>query len=78
MAAKFGFDCTIYMGEKDVMRQRPNVFWMEQLRAKVLPVTEGKKILKDAINQAFRDWVANMDTTHYVLGPPAALTRFPK
>jgi tryptophan synthase beta chain len=68
MAARFGFDCTIYMGEVDVERQRPNVFWMEQLGATVVPVTDGTRILKDAINEAFRDWVTNMDTTHYVLG----------
>jgi tryptophan synthase beta chain len=78
MAAKFGFDCTIYMGEKDVMRQRPNVFWMEQLGAAVVPVTDGTKILKDAINQAFRDWVTNMDTTHYVLGTACGPHPFPE
>ena len=78
MAAKFGFDCTIYMGEKDVMRQRPNVFWMEQLGATVIPVTDGTKILKDAINQAFRDWVTNMDTTHYVLGTACGPHPFPE
>ncbi|MCA1795264.1 MAG: tryptophan synthase subunit beta, partial [Desulfobacteraceae bacterium] len=78
MAAKFGFDCTIYMGEKDVMRQRPNVFWMEQLGAQVVPVTDGTKILKDAINQAFRDWVTHMDTTHYVLGTACGPHPFPE
>jgi tryptophan synthase beta chain len=78
MAAKFGFDCTIYMGEKDVMRQRPNVFWMEQLGATVVPVTDGTKILKDAINQAFRDWVTHMDTTHYVLGTACGPHPFPE
>ena len=56
------------MGEGDVARQRPNVFWMEQLGATVVPVTDGTRILKDAINAAFRDWVTNMDSTHYVLG----------
>ncbi len=78
MAAKFGFDCTIYMGEKDVIRQRPNVFWMEQLGATVIPVTDGTKILKDAINEAFRDWVTNMDTTHYVLGTACGPHPFPE
>jgi len=68
MAAKFGFECTIYMGEVDMERQRPNVFWMEQLGATVVPVTDGDRILKDAINEALRDWATNMDTTHYVLG----------
>ena len=68
MAAKFGFECTIYMGEIDVERQRPNVFWMEQLGARVVAVRDGSRILKDAINEALRDWAANMETTHYVLG----------
>ncbi|MDY0221109.1 MAG: tryptophan synthase subunit beta [Desulfobacterium sp.] len=78
MAAKFGFDCTVYMGEKDVKRQRPNVFWMEQMGATVVPVTQGTRILKDAINEAFRDWVANMDTTHYVLGTACGPHPFPE
>ncbi|MBW1740790.1 MAG: tryptophan synthase subunit beta [Deltaproteobacteria bacterium] len=68
MAAKFGFECTIYMGEVDVARQRPNVFWMEQLGATVVPVRDGARTLKDAINESLRDWATNMDTTHYVLG----------
>jgi tryptophan synthase beta chain len=78
MAAKFGFDCTIYMGEVDVERQRPNVFWMERLGAKVVPVRDGTRILKDAINEAFRDWVSNMDTTHYVLGTACGPHPFPE
>ena len=78
MAAKFGFDCTIYMGEVDVNRQRPNVFWMERLGAKVVPVREGTRILKDAINEAFRDWVTHMDTTHYVLGTACGPHPFPE
>lgn len=78
MAAKFGFDCTIYMGEVDVLRQRPNVFWMEQLGATVVPVTDGTRILKDAINEAFRDWVTHMDTTHYVLGTACGPHPFPE
>ncbi|MGM0655310.1 MAG: tryptophan synthase subunit beta [Thermodesulfobacteriota bacterium] len=78
MAAKFGFDCTIYMGEVDVLRQRPNVFWMEQLGATVVPVSDGTRILKDAINEAFRDWVTNMDTTHYVLGTACGPHPFPE
>ena len=78
MAAKFGFDCTIYMGEVDVQRQRPNVFWMEQLGATVIPVKDGTRILKDAINEAFRDWVTNMDTTHYVLGTACGPHPFPE
>ncbi len=78
MAAKFGFECTIYMGEKDVMRQRPNVFWMERLGAQVVPVTDGSRILKDAINEAFRDWVSNMDNTHYVLGTACGPHPYPE
>jgi tryptophan synthase beta chain len=78
MAARFGFDCTIYMGEVDVARQRPNVFWMEQLGATVVPVTDGTRILKDAINEAFRDWVTNMETTHYVLGTACGPHPFPE
>lgn len=78
MAARLGLECTIYMGEVDVERQRPNVFWMEQLGAKVVPVVEGSRTLKDAINEAFRDWVTNMDTTHYVLGTACGPHPFPE
>jgi tryptophan synthase beta chain len=78
MAAKFGFECTIYMGEVDVERQRPNVFWMERLGAEVIPVREGTRILKDAINEAFRDWVTHMDNTHYVLGTACGPHPFPE
>ncbi len=78
MAARFGYDCTIYMGEVDVERQRPNVFWMEQLGAQVVPVKDGTRILKDAINEAFRDWVSNMDNTHYVLGTACGPHPFPE
>ncbi len=78
MAAKFGFKCTIYMGEVDVKRQHPNVFWMERLGAEVVTVREGTRILKDAINEAFRDWVTNMDNTHYVLGTACGPHPFPE
>jgi tryptophan synthase beta chain len=78
MAAKFGFRCTIYMGEVDVARQRPNVFWMERLGAEVVPVRQGTRILKDAINEALRDWVTNMDDTHYVLGTACGPHPFPE
>jgi len=78
MAAKFGFKCTIYMGEVDIARQRPNVFWMERLGAEVIPVKDGTRILKDAINEAFRDWVTNMDDTHYVLGTACGPHPFPE
>jgi tryptophan synthase beta chain len=78
MAAKFGYSCTIYMGEVDVARQRPNVFWMEQLGATVVPVRDGARILKDAINEALRDWSTNMDTTHYVLGTACGPHPYPE
>lgn len=78
MAAKFGFECTIYMGEVDVQRQRPNVFWMERLGATVVSVKEGTRVLKDSINEAFRDWVGNMDDTHYVLGTACGPHPFPE
>ena len=78
MAAKYGLECTIYMGETDVLRQRPNVFWMERLGAQVVPVTDGSKILKDAINEAFRDWVSNMENTHYVLGTACGPHPYPE
>ncbi|HDI59555.1 MAG TPA: tryptophan synthase subunit beta [Desulfobacteraceae bacterium] len=78
MAARFGFECTIYMGAVDVERQRPNVFWMQRLGAEVIPVETGTRILKDAINEAFRDWVARMDTTHYVLGTACGPHPFPE
>lgn len=78
MAAKFGFDCTIYMGAVDVERQRPNVFWMEQMGAEVIAVEDGSRTLKDAINEAFRDWVTNMDNTHYALGTACGPYPFPE
>ncbi len=78
MAARFGLKCTIYMGEEDVARQRPNVFWMEKLGATVVPVTSGSRTLKDAINEAFRDWVTSMDETHYVMGTVCGPHPFPE
>jgi len=68
VAAKFGFDCTVYMGEIDIERQRPNVFWMERLGAKVVPVAFGNKTLKDAVNAALKDWIENVSNTYYLLG----------
>ena len=78
MAAKMGFDCTIYMGEEDVARQRPNVFWMEQLGAEVIAVSDGTRTLKDAINAAMRDWADSMADTHYVLGTVCGPHPFPQ
>lgn len=78
MAAKMGFDCKIYMGAVDVARQRPNVFWMENLGAEVVGVEDGQKTLKDAINECLRDWVSNMADTHYVLGTACGPHPFPE
>jgi len=68
VCAKFGLECVIYMGEKDYERQRPNVFWMERYGAKVIPVLEGSRTLKDAVNATIKDWISNSDTTYYLLG----------
>lgn len=78
MAAKFGFDCTIYMGAVDVARQRPNVFWMEKMGAEVVAVESGQKTLKDAINESLRDWVDSLEHTHYVLGTACGFHPFPE
>lgn len=75
--AKLGLDCTIYMGEIDVKRQQPNVATMELYGAKVHPVTSGSRTLKDAVNEAMRDWAAHLDTTHYVLGSAVGPAPFP-
>ncbi|PIN85510.1 MAG: tryptophan synthase subunit beta [Candidatus Diapherotrites archaeon CG11_big_fil_rev_8_21_14_0_20_37_9] len=66
--AMLGIECEIYMGEVDIERQKPNVFRMKLAGAKVTPVASGTKTLKDAINEALRDWTANVNTTHYLLG----------
>jgi tryptophan synthase beta chain len=68
VAAKLGFRCTIFMGKEDMLRQRPNVFWMEQLGAKVIPVTYGSQTLKDAVNEALKYWMQNLSNTHYCIG----------
>jgi tryptophan synthase beta chain len=68
VCALFGFDCTVYMGEEDMRRQRLNVFRMRLLGANVVSVTNGSRTLKDAISEAMRDWVTNVATTHYLLG----------
>jgi tryptophan synthase beta chain len=68
VAALFGFDCVVYMGEEDVERQSLNVFRMRLLGSKVVPVVSGSRTLKDAINEAFRDWITNLKNTHYIFG----------
>jgi tryptophan synthase beta chain len=76
-AALFGLDCVVYMGEVDTERQALNVARMRLLGAEVVPVKTGSRTLKDAINEALRDWVANVDTTHYLLGTVAGPHPFP-
>ena len=75
--AYFGLECLVYMGEVDTERQALNVARMRMLGADVVPVTTGSRTLKDAINEALRDWVANVDTTHYLLGTAAGAHPFP-
>jgi len=76
-AALFGLECVVYMGEVDTQRQALNVARMRLLGATVIPVTTGSRTLKDAINEALRDWVANVETTHYLLGTVAGPHPFP-
>ena len=76
-AALLGLECVVYMGEEDTKRQSLNVARMKLLGAKVVPVTTGSKTLKDAINEAMRDWVTNVATTHYLLGTVAGPDPFP-
>jgi len=68
VCAKFGMECVVYMGETDMERQRPNVFRMKLLGAQVIPVKSGSRTLKDAGNEAIRDWITNISTTHYIIG----------
>ena len=77
VCAKLGFECTVYMGEVDIRRQRPNVFWMELFGAKVVPVSSGSKTLKDAVNEALRDWAENFQDTHYLIGSALGPYPFP-
>ena len=77
-AALLGLECVVYMGEEDTKRQALNVARMKLLGAEVIPVTTGSKTLKDAINEAMRDWVTNVDTTHYLLGTVAGPHPFPE
>jgi tryptophan synthase beta chain len=68
VCAMLGMECLVYMGEEDIQRQAPNVFRMKLLGAQVVPVTSGSRTLKDAVNEAIRDWVTNCESTHYLLG----------
>ena len=76
--ARFGLDCVVYMGEEDIRRQRPNVFSMRLLGAEVRPVSSGSRTLRDAINEAMRDWMASVDSTHYCLGSVVGPNPFPR
>ena len=78
VAARFGLPCTIFMGAKDVARQQPNVFRMKLLGAEVVPVTSGAQTLKDAMNEALRDWVANVHDTFYIIGTAAGPHPYPE
>ncbi len=77
VCALLGLECVIYMGATDVQRQRPNLFRMKLLGAKVIPVTSGAGTLKDAMNEALRDWVTNVDNTYYLIGTAAGPHPFP-
>tara|TARA_R110002020_G_scaffold76744_4_gene194288 strand:- start:719 stop:1933 length:1215 start_codon:yes stop_codon:yes gene_type:complete len=78
VCARFGLPCVVYMGATDVERQKPNVFRMKLLGAEVIPVTSGAGTLKDAMNEALRDWVSNVDTTYYLIGTAAGPHPYPE
>jgi tryptophan synthase beta chain len=75
--ARFGLECVVYMGEEDIRRQRLNVFLMRAMGAEVRPVTTGSRTLRDAINEAMRDWMASVESTHYILGSVVGPHPFP-
>ena len=77
VSAKLGLECRVYMGEVDMRRQRPNVFWMELFGAEVVPVGSGSRTLKDAVNEALRDWSDSFDRTHYVIGSAMGPSPYP-
>jgi tryptophan synthase beta chain len=76
--ARFGLECIVYMGEEDIRRQKLNVFNMKMLGAEVRPVTTGSRTLRDAINEAMRDWMASVQTTHYIIGSVVGPHPFPQ
>ncbi len=78
ICARFGLECVVFMGETDVERQKPNVFRMRLLGAKIVPVSSGTGTLKDAMNEALRDWVTNVDTTFYCIGTAAGPHPYPE
>ncbi len=77
VCARFGYPCIVYMGATDIERQKPNVFRMKLLGAEVVPVTSGAGTLKDALNEALRDWVTNVETTYYIIGTAAGPHPYP-
>jgi len=77
VAARYGMECVVYMGSEDIKRQSPNVFRMKLLGAKVVAVESGSKTLKDALNEAMRDWVTNVESTFYILGTAAGPHPYP-
>ncbi len=77
VAARYGMECVVYMGSEDVARQSPNVFRMKLLGATVVPVESGSKTLKDALNEAMRDWVTNVESTFYIIGTVAGPHPYP-
>ena len=77
VAARLGLECVVYMGAEDIQRQSPNVYRMKLLGAKVVPVTSGSQTLKDALNEALRDWVTNIDDTYYIIGTVAGPHPYP-
>ena len=77
VAARLGMECVVYMGAEDIKRQSPNVYRMKMLGATVVPVTSGSKTLKDALNEAMRDWVTNVDNTFYIIGTVAGPHPYP-
>jgi tryptophan synthase beta chain len=78
VCARFGLECVVFMGEEDMRRQRLNVYRMELMGARVVPVTSGTRTLKDATNEALRDWVTNVTTTHYIIGSVVGPDPFPR
>ena len=78
VSARFGYPCVVYMGKTDVERQKPNVFRMKLLGAEVNPVTSGAGTLKDAMNEALRDWVTNVESTYYIIGTAAGPHPYPE
>ncbi|KAF5297942.1 hypothetical protein FQA39_LY19235 [Lamprigera yunnana] len=77
ICARYGLECVVYMGAEDIRRQSPNVYRMKLLGATVVPVESGSKTLKDALNEAMRDWVANVDNTFYIIGTVAGPHPYP-